>query len=66
MSEFDTLVVHCKKAPYDVYIGRPGPWGNPFSHQSGTLARASRIEGESPRLLVRSTTVPRPRLGENS
>jgi len=23
-------VVHCKKEPYDVYIGRPGPWGNPF------------------------------------
>lgn len=25
-----TKVVHCKKSPYDVYIGRPGPWGNPF------------------------------------
>ena len=25
-----TKVVHCKKEPYDVYIGRPGPWGNPF------------------------------------
>ena len=24
------LVVHCKKEPYDVYIGRPGKWGNPF------------------------------------
>lgn len=24
------LVVHCKKDKYDVYIGRPGPWGNPF------------------------------------
>ncbi len=32
------LVVHCKKEPYDVYIGRPVPrsrlkasvWGNPF------------------------------------
>ncbi len=23
-------VVHCKKEPYDVYIGRPGKWGNPF------------------------------------
>ena len=23
-------VVHCKKAPYDVYIGRPSKWGNPF------------------------------------
>jgi hypothetical protein len=25
-----TLVVHCKRDPYDVYIGRPGQWGNPF------------------------------------
>jgi len=25
-----TRVVHCKKEPYDVYIGRPGKWGNPF------------------------------------
>jgi len=33
-----SFVVHCKKAPYDVYIGRPSPWGNPFSHKAGTLA----------------------------
>ncbi len=25
-----TRVVHCKKHPYDVYIGRPSKWGNPF------------------------------------
>lgn len=25
-----TTVVHCKRKPYDVYIGRPGKWGNPF------------------------------------
>ena len=24
-------VVHCKKENYDVYIGRPQKWGNPFS-----------------------------------
>lgn len=24
-------VVHCKKENYDVYIGRPSKWGNPFS-----------------------------------
>jgi alpha-galactosidase len=23
-------VVHCKKETYDVYIGRPSVWGNPF------------------------------------
>ena len=22
--------VHRKRAPFAVYIGRPGPWGNPF------------------------------------
>ena len=25
-----TRVVHCKKEPCDVYIGRPSKWGNPF------------------------------------
>jgi len=23
-------VVHCKRKPFDVYIGRPSKWGNPF------------------------------------
>ena len=23
-------VVHCKREQYDVYIGRPSQWGNPF------------------------------------
>lgn len=31
-------VVHCKRDPFDVYIGRPSKWGNPFSHKNGTLA----------------------------
>jgi hypothetical protein len=25
-----TRVVHCRTQPYDVYIGRPSKWGNPF------------------------------------
>ena len=25
-----TTVVHCKKDFYDIYIGRPSKWGNPF------------------------------------
>ncbi len=25
-----SYVVHCKKSFYDVYIGRGGPFGNPF------------------------------------
>ena len=24
------MVVHCKRAPHDVYVGRPSKWGNPF------------------------------------
>jgi hypothetical protein len=32
-------VVHCKKERFDVYIGRPGPWGNDWSHKPGTLAK---------------------------
>lgn len=24
-------VVHCKKDKYDVYIGRPSKWGNPYT-----------------------------------
>lgn len=27
-----TKTVHCKKEPYDIYIGRPSKWGNPFTH----------------------------------
>lgn len=34
-----TRVVHCKVEPFDIYIGRPSEWGNPFSHKSGTLAQ---------------------------
>lgn len=34
-----TTVVHCKKEPFDLYIGRPSKWGNPFSHKDGTLAK---------------------------
>ena len=33
-----TRVVHCKKVAYDVYIGRPGKWGNLYSHKPGTKA----------------------------
>ena len=35
-----TRVVNIKTAPfYDVYIGRSSPFGNKFSHRSGTLAQ---------------------------
>lgn len=32
------LVVHCRVAPFDVYIGRPSIWGNPFSHLERSAA----------------------------
>jgi hypothetical protein len=33
------LVVHCKRSAYDVYVGRPTKWGNPFKiGRDGTRA----------------------------
>lgn len=36
-----TKVVHMKRDPYDVYVGRGrgSRWGNPFSHKDDTLAQ---------------------------
>lgn len=42
-----TRVVHCRKEPYDVYIGRglcpvtrqPSIWANEYSHRPNTLAK---------------------------
>jgi len=50
-------VVHCKRARYDVYIGRPGKWGNPFQiGRDGTraqvIARYERWLSERPELLA--------------
>lgn len=33
-----TKVVHCKKEKFDVYIGRPSKWGNPFTFKQETIA----------------------------
>lgn len=30
MTFWTCRVVHCKKEPYDVYVGRGSKWGNPF------------------------------------
>ena len=30
-----TRVVHCRKKPFDVYIGRPSKWGNPVKLKKG-------------------------------
>ncbi len=56
-----TRIVHLKKEPYDVYIGRPSKWGNPYSHKEGTLAefkvqnRAEAIEKYEKYLLENET-----------
>ena len=34
----ETRVVHCKREKYDVYIGRPSKWGNPYSHKPESIA----------------------------
>ena len=39
-----TRVVHCKKEPYDVYIGRPSIWGNPFAINSTMTQETSLAE----------------------
>jgi hypothetical protein len=44
------LVVHCKKSPFDVYIGRPSIWGNPYSHKPGILAQY-RVENRDQAIL---------------
>jgi len=33
-------VVHCKKEAYDIYIGRPSKWGNPYTHLMDTKNKA--------------------------
>jgi hypothetical protein len=53
----DPLVVHCKRTPHDVYIGRPSKWGNPFAiGRDGTreqvIARYERWLLEQPELLA--------------
>lgn len=34
-----TRVVNIFKEPYDIYIGRPSEWGNPFSHKRTAHAK---------------------------
>ena len=35
----ETTVVNKRFEQYDVYIGRPSAYGNPYSHLPGTLAK---------------------------
>ena len=36
-------IVHCKKKPYDVYIGRGSKWGNPWTHIADRKTKAQFI-----------------------
>lgn len=35
----ETKVVNLGDEDYDVFIGRPSIWGNPYSHKEGTSAK---------------------------
>lgn len=35
-----TTVVHCKRSRFDVYVGRPSKWGNPFPLARGASNEA--------------------------
>jgi hypothetical protein len=41
--EGDTRVVHCNKELYDIYIGRPSIWGNPYTHIKDKTTKAQFI-----------------------
>lgn len=38
-----TVRVHCKRSPYDIYIGRPSLWGNPYTHHKDKKTKAEFI-----------------------
>ncbi len=40
-------VVHCKKEPFDVYIGRPSAWGNPFTDDPKVAGKETTVLVES-------------------
>lgn len=53
------LVVHCKRSPFDVYVGRPSAWGNPFrmpdeARRAETVARYREWILTQPHLLERA------------
>lgn len=38
-----TVLVNCKTSQYDVYIGRPSIWGNPYTHIADRNTKAKYI-----------------------
>jgi hypothetical protein len=50
-------VVHCRNEPYDVYVGRPSKWGNPYrigrdGDRDEVIAKYERWLLEQPDLLA--------------
>jgi hypothetical protein len=63
-----TTVVNCRREPFDVYIGRPGPWGNPFviglDGARGTVLRKYKVwVKKQPGLMTRLGELRGKRLG---
>ena len=58
------MIVHCKVETYDVYIGRPSKWGNPFSHLPDTLAEFRVSTREEAISRYREWIITRPELME--
>jgi hypothetical protein len=63
-----TTVVHCRKDPYDIYIGRPSDWGNPFvrgvdGNRRQVIAKHAAWIHTQPALLARIHTLKGKRLG---
>ncbi|CAJ1964827.1 unnamed protein product [Cylindrotheca closterium] len=53
--QYKDMVVHCKRQPYDVYVGRPSrgappgdlcQWGNPFNMKNQTQEERNRVVHE--------------------
>jgi hypothetical protein len=54
-----TTVVHCKIFEFDVYIGRPSEWGNPFrvgidGNRKEVLKKFSQYINEHPELIEKA------------
>lgn len=61
-------VVHCKKEPYDIYIGRPSFWGNPFEigrdgNRAEVIKKYEAHLQTQPKLLAHVHTLKGKRLG---
>lgn len=64
----ETTVVNCRKEPYDVFIGRPSIWGNPFllgwaGDRETVIAMYRRWIVQQPHLMARLHELRGKRLG---